>query len=81
MKQMVADGMLQHLTKERITKELLRACEYPHFYKFLEVLDEVNALAVVLPWINDLKTVPERIEYHPEGTTYNHLLLTLKQVL
>lgn len=80
MKQMVADGMLQHLTKERVTKELLRACEYPHFYRFLEVLDEINALAVVLPWINDLKSVPERIEYHPEGTTYNHLLLTLKQV-
>lgn len=79
-KKMVANGMLEHLTPERVWKEIQRACEYPHFYRFIEVLDEINALQVVLPEIYALKNVPERLDYHPEGNTYAHLMLVLKQV-
>lgn len=79
-KQMVADGMLQHLTEERVWKEVEKALHTVCFDKFLTILDEMNALQVIFPEVFDLKFVLENLVYHPEGKTYNHILLTLKHV-
>lgn len=79
-KQMVEDGMLAHLTPERIWAEIEKALHTPHFYTFIMLLDEINALQIIFPEIYNLKQVPENTIYHPEGNAYEHVLLTLKQV-
>ena len=77
---MVSDGMLQHLTPERVWKEIEKALQTPNFYLFLQSLDEIGGLQIIFPELYSLKSVPERLEYHPEGNSYAHVLLTLKQV-
>lgn len=79
-KQMVKDGMLDHLTPERIWNEIEKGLHTPRFYDFIETLDEMGALQVIFPEVAALKYVPENVVYHPEKNTYNHLLLTLQQV-
>lgn len=79
-KRMVLDGMLEHLTEERVWKEIEKALKTEHFYKFLEGLNEINALKVILPEVYELKNVEENPKWHPEGNTYNHTLLCLKEV-
>lgn len=79
-KRMVLDGMLNHLTEERIWKEIEKALNTKCFDKFLEGLDEIGALKVILPEIYELKNTEENPKWHPEGNTYNHTLLCLKQV-
>lgn len=79
-RQMVKDGMLQHLTPERIWAEIEKALHTPHFYTFIMLLDEIDALQIIFPEIAELRTVPENEIYHPEGNTYLHTLFTLNQV-
>ena len=79
-KQMVLDGMIDHLTEERIWKEIEKALTTPNFDRFIEALDEVNALQIILPEIYELKYIPENPVWHPEGNTYAHTLLCIKQV-
>lgn len=79
-KQMVKDGMLEHLTQERIWKEIEKALYTPHFYTFIMLLDKIDALHIIFPEIAELRNVPENEIYHPEGSTYLHTLLTLNQV-
>jgi len=77
---MVLDGMLNHLTEERIWKEIEKALNTKNFDKFLEGLDEIGALKIILPEIYELKNTEENPKWHPEGNTYEHTLLCLKQV-
>lgn len=79
-KRMVLDGMINHLTEERIWKEIEKALNTPNFDKFIEALDEVNALQIILPELYELKSIPENPVWHPEGNSYAHTLLCLKQV-
>lgn len=79
-KQMVKDGMLNHLTEERIWAEIEKALHTPNFYTFIMLFDEIDALQVIFPEVAALKDVPENVIYHPEGNAYKHTLLTLQQV-
>lgn len=79
-KQMVKDGMLDHLTPERIWNEIEKGLHTPRFYDFIETLDEMGALQVIFPEVAALKYVPENVIYHPEGNAFKHTLLTLQQV-
>jgi tRNA nucleotidyltransferase (CCA-adding enzyme) len=76
---MVKEGMLDHLTPERVFKEIEKALNTNKFHRFIETLDEVGALKVILPEIYNLKFVEEIESHHPEKTTYNHVILTLKR--
>lgn len=78
---MVREGCLKHLTVERVWKEIEKALHSPYFYTFIEQLDEIHALKEIFPEVYALKQVPENLEYHPEGNTYKHLLLTLNNVI
>lgn len=51
MKRMVIDGAVSNISKERIYEEFNKAIVLPNFFKFLEVLNEVNALENI-PFIN-----------------------------
>lgn len=78
MKSMVDKGMLAHLTAERVWKEIEKAL-HGDFPRFIYYLARCDALKVVMPEVYDLISVPERIEYHPEGTAYNHTILCLQR--
>ena len=79
-RKMVRLGMLKSLSAERIWKEIEKALHTVEMPLFLESLGLTNALYEVLPEIHALLNIPENEVYHPEGNTYEHLILALKQV-
>lgn len=79
-KKMVMDGMLHHLTPERIAKELEKAldCEQPS--RFFIYLQMVGALEVVFPELWKLVSAPAgSFTHHPEGTAFTHTMMVLDQ--
>lgn len=76
---MVKKNMLAHLTPERIWKEFEKALQTPHFDTFIAAMHDCGALKAVMPEADRLWNVPEKTEYHPEGNSGAHTLLTLKQ--
>lgn len=77
-RQMVDDGMLEHLTPERIWKEIEKALQTNHFEYFVNNLSYTKALGSILPELDALKTVKEIKEHHPEENTFNHTALVLR---
>lgn len=76
---MVRDGMLNHLTPERIWGEIASAMRENNFYQFIQSMRECGAMKVILPELDKLWQTPERTDYHPEGNSGAHTILTLKQ--
>lgn len=77
MRQMVAQGELQHLHPDRIWKELAKGLCARRPSQMINTLEQCGALAVMLPEVAALKGVPERLDYHPEGESYTHTLMVL----
>ena len=75
---MVKDGALKNLSKDRIWQELEKALCSPNFYKFIETAKACGALEEMMPEVNELFNVPERLDFHPEKNSGAHTLLTLK---
>lgn len=48
--------------------------------RFFHVLIDTGVLALLFPEINALLDIRERPEYHPEGNTFVHTMLTLSQM-
>ena len=76
---MTRTGMLNHLTSERIWKEIESALNTDHFDKFIRTMRECGALKVLLPEVDKLWDTPERTDYHPEGNSGEHTMLVLQQ--
>ncbi|MBR1600918.1 MAG: HD domain-containing protein [Alphaproteobacteria bacterium] len=76
--QMVNNGMLDHLTPERIWNEINNALQQPNFARFILLLKECRALNFLLPEIDKLWDIPERTDYHPEGNSGAHTILSLE---
>lgn len=66
MRGMAAAGELNHLVAERVWQELAKAlrCKTPS--AFLRTMRQAQALEILLPEVNALYGVPQRIEFHPE---------------
>jgi tRNA nucleotidyltransferase (CCA-adding enzyme) len=79
MRKMTKDGELEHLTPERVWKEIERVLLGPTPQIFFEVLRECGALAVLLPEVDALYGVPAPERWHPEVDTGLHTMLTLEQ--
>ena len=77
MRQMVVAGEAAHLVPERVLQELRGALAEPRPGVFLRVLRACGALRVVLPELDALYGVPQRIEFHPEYDAGVHLELAL----
>jgi len=77
MRQMVAAGEVEHLVPERVFQELRTALGEPRPGVFVRVLRACGALRVVLPEVDALYGVPQRIEFHPEFDAGVHLELAL----
>jgi tRNA nucleotidyltransferase (CCA-adding enzyme) len=75
MRTMVDSGELTALVPERVWQELSRALASETPSAFLRTLRDCGALAVVLPEVDALYGVPQRVEYHPEVDTGVHVEL------
>jgi tRNA nucleotidyltransferase (CCA-adding enzyme) len=75
MRTMVATGELAELVPERVWQELVRALGSARPSAFLRTLHDCGALAAVLPEVDVLYGVPQRVEYHPEVDTGVHVEL------
>ncbi len=76
-RKLVAKGRLQSLPAERIWQELYRALCSDAPRRFIEELQNLQALKVVLPEIDALFGVPQPEKYHPEIDTGLHVLMAL----
>lgn len=77
-RRMVEEGALAHLSRQRIWQEMEKALGCRGFYLFVRTARECGALSVLLPEIGELWNVPERRDYHPEGNSGEHTVLSLK---
>ncbi|KRC27943.1 multifunctional CCA addition/repair protein [Acidovorax sp. Root217] len=77
MRQMVADGEVDHLVPERVWQELARGLMEEKPSRMFEVLRDCGALQVLLPEVARLWGVPQRAEHHPEVDTGIHLMMVL----
>lgn len=78
LQDMVADGMLDELTPERVWKEVSRALMSEHPQRFFELLREVGALTVLLPELDRQFGVPQTPKYHPEIDCGIHNMLCMQ---
>jgi tRNA nucleotidyltransferase (CCA-adding enzyme) len=79
MREITAAGELTTLAAERVWQELRRALMTRSPQRFISVLRECGALAVLLPEVDRLFGVPQPSRHHPEIDTGTHLLLALAQ--
>ncbi|MEC5399014.1 multifunctional CCA addition/repair protein [Uliginosibacterium sp. H1] len=77
MREMVANGEVDHLVAERVWQELSRGLMAQRPSRMIEVLRDCGALVRILPEIDALFGVPQPLQHHPEGDTGAHLLLVI----
>ncbi len=77
LRQMVADGEVDHLVPERVWAETRKALAEAQPSAFLRVLRAAGALRVLFPEVDALYGVPQRAEFHPEIDTGAHMELVL----
>jgi len=77
MREMVDAGEADHLVPERVWQELARGLMEAQPPRMFAVLRSCGALAVLLPEVERLWSVPQRAEYHPEVDTGVHLMMVL----
>lgn len=77
MRQMVADGEVDHLVAERVWQEMAKGLMEAKPSLMFELLRECGALARIAPEIDALWGVPQRADYHPEIDTGLHTMLVL----
>jgi len=79
MQQLSASGELRHLTAERVWQETARALSEQHPAAYIEVLQQVGALAELMPELAKLWGIPNPQQWHPEVDSGVHTLLSLQQ--
>lgn len=79
MREMVADGEVDHLVPERVWSEMARVLMQQRPQCFFELLREVGALERLLPELDALFGVPQPTRHHPENDAGVHTLLVLAQ--
>jgi len=77
MQQIVRNGEVEHLVKERVFVEMHKALTEDKPSVFFTVLKDCGALAILFPEIHALFGVPQRKDYHPEVDTGIHTLMVL----
>jgi len=77
---MVAAGMVDHLTSERIVKEMLRALEEVAPQRFFVFLQMIGALKILFPEVHNLIGKTQPYKHHPEGDAFVHTMLLLENI-
>jgi tRNA nucleotidyltransferase/poly(A) polymerase len=70
--------MLQHISAERVGKEIALLLTGPDPARGLELLADTRLLDIVLPEVAALQGVPQPPEFHPEGDVWTHTLLMFR---
>ena len=78
---MAQEGMLQHLSAERVWKELEKALQ-PNYAseKFMEFLLEIHALDDWFPEFVDLANAKEQKKFHWSENSFKHTMIALRRV-
>ncbi|GAA5216932.1 multifunctional CCA addition/repair protein [Corallincola platygyrae] len=79
MRDMVDSGELDYLVPERVWKETERAMMGPSPARYFEVLRDVGALKLLMPYLDALWGVPNPEKWHPEIDTGIHTMMVLEQ--
>jgi len=79
MRDMVADGEVDHLVAERVWQELAKGLLEEMPSRMFEVLRQCGALPRLLPEVDALFGVPQRADYHPEIDTGVHTLMVVDE--
>jgi tRNA nucleotidyltransferase (CCA-adding enzyme) len=79
MREMVANGEVEHLVPERVWAETRKALGEPRPSAFIASLRECGALRVLFPEVDALYGVPQSAQHHPEVDCGMHLQLVLDQ--
>lgn len=74
---MVLAGAMENLTPERIFEEVKKALETKKSSKFFVLMRQIGALKIIMPEVDVLFGVPEKLQYHPEGNTGGHVMTAL----
>jgi tRNA nucleotidyltransferase (CCA-adding enzyme) len=77
MREMVRSGEVDHLVPERVWAETCKALTENQPSAFLRALRASGALARVMPEVDALYGVPQRVEFHPEVDTGIHAEMVL----
>ena len=77
MQAMVQEGEVDALVSERVWQELSRGLMGAQPSRMLQVLRACGALQRLLPEVDKLYGVPQRVEHHPEIDTGIHLEMVL----
>lgn len=78
---MVQEGMLKHLSAERVWKELEKALQPGYAsHKFFEFLLEINALEDWFPEFLALSKAKEQKKFHWSENSFKHTMIALKRV-
>jgi tRNA nucleotidyltransferase (CCA-adding enzyme) len=79
MKQMVENGEVDALVRERVWAELDAALDEQNPQVFFITLRECGALKILFPEIDQLFGVPQVKKHHPEVDTGVHVMMVLEQ--
>ncbi len=79
MREIAQSGELEHLTAERVWQEWQKSLATHDPQIFISVLQQCDALKVVLPELDALFGVPQPEKWHPEIDTGVHTLMVAKQ--
>ncbi|GAB7128556.1 multifunctional CCA addition/repair protein [Silvimonas sp. JCM 19000] len=77
MRQMVANGEVDHLVPERVWQEVARGLMEQKPSRMFRILRDCGALARVMPEVDALFGVPQPEQHHPEIDTGVHVMLVL----
>jgi tRNA nucleotidyltransferase (CCA-adding enzyme) len=77
MREMVANGEVDHLVAERVWQELSRGLMEGTPSRMFEALRACQALERILPEVDRLFGVPQKPEFHPEVDTGVHVMLVI----
>lgn len=78
--QIVQNGEMEHLTAERVFKEMEKALQEVRPSRFFYFLEMVGALEIVFPEIHALtKTPAGSFLHHPEGSSFIHTMMVLDE--
>jgi tRNA nucleotidyltransferase (CCA-adding enzyme) len=79
MCQLSRSGELEHLTPERVWREMEKALKADYPVRFFEELRACGALKILFPEIEELYGVPQPAKYHPEIDCGVHVMMVLEQ--
>lgn len=78
LKQMVEQGSLDHLPKERISEELKKLLEKsPKPSIGLELAKELGIIERYYPELAALEATPQEVDWHPEGNVWIHTMMVI----